>query len=437
MSSSSDWRKAYLLGCVEGIQCQNERADTSQPYLVAAAIDYEQMTAPLHGSITRQIHAMVLHRRRQALGLEPKPVPLSLPGLMSPEELERKELEGGTVLVGRASLKEYVEGLRRGWTGGVEDWDWEKSIAEGLEKDGMFALKIDTELASEELLDPATQSSSDNSPSSTNSLATPPNPSSSLPNSLSFLSRPPPSPITSPAAGLDPSTASPAPIIPASMHIPPYPLPAQPPILLVPFISRLGFKQVPWMITDFFSERYRVQAGADAALALIEAQTRPFTGPAGSSSSMMSTDFGDSSSSSSGSGARAADTDFGRESEKRYKKDFSELPSRMAKARSDYDVKLRVRIQDVRDLADGTRQLSDEEQKSTKPLVTEQDLKDERKKKELRWQGSEEGYEIVRPEKEVAWDEKFEGWLQVFETPPGSTMGGAWKEEENFGSSQA
>ncbi len=32
----------------------------------------------------------------------------------------------------------YLEGVRRGWTNGVADWNWEKEIEERLKHDGVF-----------------------------------------------------------------------------------------------------------------------------------------------------------------------------------------------------------------------------------------------------------------------------------------------------------
>ena len=373
------------------------------------------MSAPLHGSITRQLHAQILKKRREALGLQaPLDNSLPLPVTVDPKEAEQRELEGGTVIVGRASLKEYLEGMNRGWFGRVDDWDWEKSIGDDLDKDGMFDRKSDHSLVSLDsdpsLLEPTSGPTAPSTPYSP--------PASSLPGSLSFLSRPPPPSLSRPPQAGDLDTP---PSIPESAHIPPYPLPPQAPILFVPFISRLGFRQIPWMMYDFFTERYRVKSGAEAALALIEGHTREFRGLTSGSptSSDLLVDSASPSPSPSPS-TTSSDTEFGKRTESWYKKAFRELPDRMATARRDYNTKLEERMRDVYDLEDGRRQLTDDEKKSTKPLPTIQDLKAERRKKELRWKGSEEGYEIVRPESAVAWDERMDGWLRVFELDPAS-----------------
>ncbi|WVQ93933.1 hypothetical protein IAU59_001011 [Kwoniella sp. CBS 9459] len=355
-----------------------------KPYLVAAAIDYDLPTSPLHGSITRQVHASILAQRRQALGLEPLPPILSLPGVLSPEETRKKELEGGVVLVGRASMKEYFEGLRRGWTGGVDAWDWEKSIEGRLETDGVFD---EPKTAPEVLETPIEAQAGTPEAASQEPAAVPaPSPSAKPSSGLGFLSRSAPSPITH--AG-DVSAASAGPQIPAHWHVPPNPLPAQPPLLLLPFENHIGFTQIPAMIASFFNERYRVQEGADAALALINSDVRPIS---------------------------KDDLEFDKKTEGYYNKAALELPKRIGHARKDYYDALAPRIDEVRAYEYGTREMTEEEKKSGK-VVKLDELKEERKKKELRWMGNEEGWEIVKPEAEVAWNEGWEKWLKVFELP--------------------
>ncbi|OCF43773.1 mitochondrial import inner membrane translocase subunit TIM54 [Kwoniella heveanensis CBS 569] len=368
-----------------------------KPYLVAAAIDYDLPTSPLHGSITRQVHASILAQRRQALGLEPLPPLLSLPGVLSPEETRKKELEGGVVLVGRASLKEYFEGLRRGWTGGVDAWDWEKSIESKLETDGVFAEpKPETEV-----LDAAVETPGEAAtPESTEfaAIPAPSPPSTKPPTGLGFLSRPTPSVTNSSSPS---ASASAGPQIPPHWHIPPNPLPAQPPLLLLPFENHIGFTQIPAMIASFFNERYRVREGADAALALINSEVRPIS---------------------------KDDLGFDKKTEGYYNKAALELPKRIGEARKDYYDALAPRINEARAYENGTREMTEEEKKSGK-VVKLDELKEERKKKELRWMGNEEGWEIVKPEAEVAWNEGWENWLKVFELPGRQSVGSSTKVE--------
>ncbi|OCF59783.1 mitochondrial import inner membrane translocase subunit TIM54 [Kwoniella mangroviensis CBS 10435] len=351
-----------------------------KPYLVAAAIDYDLPTSPLHGSISRQIHAKILAQRRQALGLEPPSPQLSLPGVLSPEEYQKRELEGGVVLVGRASLKEYMEGLKRGWMGRVDSWKWEDEIENKLKNDGVFNQPQSTE----------PDAPLENNPEVTN---TPTAPIPKATTGLGFLSRPqPPSPLQTGQS--QQGTYQ----IPERYHTPPSPLPPQPPILLLPFVNHIGFSQIPQMILSFFTERHRVKEGSEAALALINNHIRPFNPSSG-------------------------DLDFDVASEEYYNKDSRKLPTKIEEARKDYYDNLKVRIEEARKYENGEREMSEEEKKSGK-VVRVDDLMDERKKKELRWMGNEEGWEIIRPESQVSWDERWlngngngDGWLKVFELP--------------------
>jgi len=358
---------------VVDVRVHSAKSADGQPYLVAAAIDYEQTPAPLHGSITRQVHAAILAKRRQALGLEAPPQLLSLPGQLNPAEVAQRELEGGTIVVGRATLKEYMEGLKRGWLGKVDAWEWEKSVDDELKYDGVFASPpSESPATTDDIIDPA---------------PTTPTLPTALTGSLSILSRRPP-PLNPAAAGSVPDTNG---QLPEYYHTPPSPLPPQAPIMLLPFTSHMGFKQIPWMIYDFFTERYRVKAGAEAALALIENNTRSFT---------------------------RDDLNFDRQSEDWYKKAWAELPNKIADLRANYYKDLTPKLESVRALAKGEREMTDDEKKSTAPLKTEADLMEERRKKELRWKGQEEGWEIVQKDREVTWDDRFEEWLQVYDAPP-------------------
>ncbi|WWC57939.1 uncharacterized protein I303_100474 [Kwoniella dejecticola CBS 10117] len=374
-----------------------------KPYLVAAAIDYDLPTSPLQGSITRQIHAKILSQRRQALGLEQPEPQLSLPGVLSPEEYKKRELEGGVVLVGRASLKEYMEGLRRGWMGRVDPWKWEDEIEGKLSKDGVF--DFDEPKSPESESEPESASASEVDQASLDQSRLPP--AASIPpvkptTGLGFLSRPQPQPQFPQQTATATATTT-TPQIPERYHQPPFPLPAQPPILLLPFVNHIGFTQIPQMILSFFTERYRVKEGSDAALALINNHIRPFTPSLSSGSSESGSD-------------KAGDLSFDQEKEKWYNKDSRELPTRIETARKDYYETLAPRITAAREYEMGQREMTEEEQKSGK--VTRLDeLKEERKKKELRWMGNLEGWDIVRPESQVAWDERWEGWLSVFELP--------------------
>lgn len=359
------------------LRCREERRqelNTSQPYLVAAGIDYTQPSAPLHGSITRQVHAAILLQRRQALGLAPTAMPLSLPGVLDPAEVKRREVESGVVLVGRASMKEYLEGLRRGWEGGVDEWEWEKEVEKTLAHDGVFDEPknvADAAIDAIDAIDTAVVDS--NVETATTATAAAPK------SSFAFLSRPSP-----------PAPGTPAPVTPAHLHPPPSPLPPTPPVLLLPFTNHLGFLQLPYMILDFFNERAKVRQGAQSALALIE-------GPV---TDMHSDDAGH----------------WDEKSESWYNKTARQLPDRLQKARTEYYESIKSRIDLARAYENGDREMTDEEKKANK-VERIQDIEAERLKKELRWRGSEEGWEIVKPETPATWRDNWEGWLKMYQVP--------------------
>ncbi|ORY27369.1 inner membrane protein import complex subunit Tim54-domain-containing protein [Naematelia encephala] len=347
-----------------------------KPYLVAAAIDYEPLSSPLYGSTTRQIHAQILAKRRQRLGLEPVPISISL---LSPEQIEQRELEGGIIIVGRATMKEYLAGLKRGWTGGVGEWKWEDDVEKRLENDGVFQSPQEEELVPAIIDEP---------PATSEIQA--PTPTSTSSSIFSFLSRPraaTPSSLPTTASSSEQQQQS---TIPPDLHIPPSPLPPSPPILLLPFTNHMGFLQIPWMLYDFFNERQHVRSGAESALKLIQGETRPL--------------------------AENVDLEFDKQAEAWYKKSFSKFPQRIQQARKDYLAALEPKIEDARKYANGEREMTDAEKNAGK-VVTELELKQERKAKELRWMGNEEGYEIVKPETDPAWSDIFNGWLKVYDDP--------------------
>jgi import inner membrane translocase subunit TIM54 len=323
---------------------------------------------------------------------------MSFPGQMDPSLDAQRELEGGTVLVGRASFKEYMEGLKRGWMGGVNPWSLEDDVKRKIEGDGVFddpataqlrdAAAAERDLSAANLEEP-----------STSTLPTPP----SNPTGLGFLSRPAP-PQFSPT---NPNGSS-APSIPAHLHLPPSPLPPQPPILFLPYTNHMGFKAFPYFIYQFFTERHRVRAGSEAALALIESNTRPFQSP-------TREDEGVTTDEATGKLTRqGGDLDFDLEGESFTRKSFKKFPSQIETARKDYYETLKTRVESVMDLQTGRREMTDAEKSGKTKVEMIEEMKDERLKKEMRWYGGEDGYEIVKPEQPVVWDPRWDGWLKVF-----------------------
>ncbi|KAH9950192.1 mitochondrial import inner membrane translocase subunit Tim54 [Amylocystis lapponica] len=373
-----------------------------KPILVAAAVDYEMITGKRHGDVTRRIADSIRSQRRLALGLDKPPIqPVVLPNT-SPEDIRRRELEGGIVIVGRPTFKEFMAGLARGWTGSLEVVDKEELLARVLESDGNFD-------------EPEPEFVNDGPDVEAEPLPT----VSKIPSSKSFSSftaplRAPPSP---------PPASSPR---LASLDVPPAQIPSQPPILFVPFINFIGFTQIPLMIWEFFNERHKVRAGAQAAIRLIERDTRPFSASGENNSPVP--DGGAVRADGAAPTHPPTDLDFNRDAEEYYKKSIvKSFTSTIEKARTDFYAALPAKLETARALARGTREPTKEEKNFPPP--TEVELRAERMKKESRWRADEEGWDIINPEKEVEWDERLRSALRVFVDPRSPS--------ESFGASKA
>lgn len=277
------------------------------------------------------------------------------------------------------TFKEYMEGLRRGWTESPEKIDREDALAHTLENDGRFD---DEEIEN-------ASSTLDGEPIPTKSRF-----DSAAFSPLKVLSQ-------NSKSGLQSYANTSIPVTP------PDAIPSQPPLLLVPFLNRIGFKQIPFMIADFFNERKRVAAGAEAAYRLVQNYSRPIAGPSAfSGAPLFSPD----------ERRPTNDLDFDRDNESYYLKSLSSYASDIQKAREEYYKTLPDRLATARALSRGEREPTKEEQANPPP--TEVELRAERMKKETRWRDNEEGWEIVRPDKGVAWDDRFEHALRVFEDQP-------------------
>nr|ASF90220.1 hypothetical protein SPAR02693 [Bartheletia paradoxa] len=347
-----------------------------KPILNAAAVDHVYIPTTRYGALSRLIATEARTNRRVSAGLVQPPVS-PVTGLPRDPAVEAaRGLEGGIILVGRATLKEYMAGLKEGWTSEVTEKEIERDeiLASILADDGKF-------------------DEFDNKNSDTESInvdAAEPLPTiSKLPSSFA-PSQPPPQ-----ARSWSPWGAAPAapvaPVVPSTPTLlpPPSMIPAQPPLAFLPFINYLGFLQIPQMLVDFFSETAHVRAGGEVALAVLLGPTRPYS--------------------------PSEDGAFDRQSESYYKKSYLNLPTVHEKARTAFYAALPERLLKARQLARGEREASKNEEAN--PRKTEMELREERLVKERRWRDEREGWEIVKPDEEVKWDETLEGALRVFEMP--------------------
>ncbi|KAI0306726.1 inner membrane protein import complex subunit Tim54-domain-containing protein [Multifurca ochricompacta] len=338
-----------------------------QPIFVAAAIDYTVIAGKRHGDLATHVANDIKTARRAALGLDPPPLPLLLVSKGTPEVRRRRTLDGGTVIIGRAAFKEYMTGVRRGWTESLQRVDEDERLSKELEGDGHFD---DPEPSSDLLSDFA-----DGEPLPTPSRLPPSRPPGIFSPFATIRTPPPLSSLPTHDSDAD---------VPTPTHIP-----LQPPLLPVPFVNLVGIKLVPLMIWDFFNERHKVRAGAEAAYKLISCVKRPF---------------------------ERTDLDFDLSAEGYYKRSTAAIPADVQRAREGYYKALPEKLATARALARGEREPTKLE--SEAPPPTEVELRAERLKKEMRWRADERGWELVRPEMPVEWDKLWEDALEVFVDPP-------------------
>lgn len=352
-----------------------------KPIFVAAAVDYEMISGRRSGDLANRIADEIKTRRRIDAGIEPpSQSPMPLPNQPTLEQKRKRELEGGIVLVGRHTLKEFMSGLKRGWTESMDRVDREDMLAQELASDGRF------DEPEEPVIDPEVV---DGEPLPTRSRLLPSQ------NAVLF-------PLQMPSSSPSKSTQYTS-NIPAHLDTPPSTIPTLPTLLLVPFTNHIGFRQVPNMLWGFFNERHKVRAGSEAAYSLIMSHVRPFAA-ANTASEIQESQL---------DGRQGGDFDFDLPAESYY--DGAYTPSETEKARKTYYDALPAKLATARALARGTRAPTKEE--DSHPPPTEVELRAERLKKEMRWRGDEAGWEIVKPGQLVQWDERFADALQVFDEP--------------------
>ncbi|KAJ7461493.1 inner membrane protein import complex subunit Tim54-domain-containing protein [Mycena latifolia] len=331
-----------------------------KPILVAAAVDFVMIGGKRLGDVANRVAEDIKAQRRLEAGLDARPeIFKELPTYRTPAEERQAELDGGIVIIGRPTFKEFMTGLKRGWTEPLDKVDTDELLAQELENDGRF----------DEEDDPAR----------------------------------PEQPTT-----VEPLAFSAAP----DADAPRPPIPPLPPLLLVPFNDLLGFTKIPLMIWQFFNRRHDVRAGAEAGYTLVMNHTRPFAPP------VPAPLFADITTPTAGP---ASDLDSDTACEAQFRKSLFKIPAENAKAREKYYGELKTKLETARALARGTREPTKDE--VANPPPTEVELRAERLKKEKRWRGDLAGWEIVAPATPVAWDARFEDALRVFVPPPPESSG--------------
>ncbi|SRR5258708_379500 len=356
-----------------------------------------------HGAISDLVRERVRQRREAETDIAPSKQ-WNTPTAKLDLQLEReREMQGGVVIIGRHTFKEYMHGLREGWTTSLAKVDKEEALALVLAEDGTFDEpennpnhSVDTGEVTLDSQEPDSLRVAQPSPFTSSKPLTP------VFSPLGNL-RGPPRPRTPLTLS---QTSNPA---AEASYSPPASIPPQPPFLLVEFPNRIGFRNVPMMIYDFFNERRLVKAGCEAAYRLVFAQTRPFISPTTIEPTVdvtlpLTQGFG-----------MGGDLDFDVDKEQMYGRGYRDILATIAAARKGYYGELPGKLRITRALARGERESTKDEK--TYPPPTEVELRAERLKKELRWKEDEGAYQWLRQGTGVTWDERFNSVFGVFRDP--------------------
>jgi len=353
----------------------------TKPILVAAAIDYEMIPGKRHGDIAERIADDTRLRRRSDLGLDPESeLTKALPSYKPPAERRQRELEGGIIIIGRPTFKEFMSGLQKGWTEGLEEIDQDEVLARILEKDTYF-----------DELEDGQNDFADHDDT--------PQPSQQSSPVFSPLQIRPSTPPQRSQQG--------SPVLNNYMNQPPSVIPPLPPLLLVPFINYIGIPQIPLMIWGFFNQRHKVRVGAEAGYRIVMKESQPINIPENTDSMASVTDDAPP--------TNFGDLEFDKGVESYYKKSLDSLHKNTEKARKKYYEDLVAKLNTARQLARGTREATKDELDNPPP--TEVELRAERLKKERRWRDDLEGWDIIKSSSNVSWDERCRGALRIFITP--------------------
>ncbi|KDN37071.1 hypothetical protein RSAG8_10424, partial [Rhizoctonia solani AG-8 WAC10335] len=326
----------------------------------------------------------------------------------SPLQQREREIQGGTLIVGRHTLKEYLHGLRLGWSEALNDFDREELLARQLASDGI--------LDEPEVPDSKELLAAEESPKPRTGINLASSPKSPLFSHV--LTQPMIPPTPKPSEHPQTPQFSESPMIPQE-------IPPQPPLLLLSFRNLIGFRYIPHMIFDFFNERKRAKEGAEAAYMLIEGHIRDFVppeheaGPNHLSAQSLATELEGLETlavSLPKIESQGGDLDFDIEQERYIPKGYNKTPKEIAEARKKYYEALPGKLAVARSLARGEREPTKEEREHPPP--TEVELTTERFKKELKWREDLDGWRLLRAGSGVDWDFRFANVLRVYRTPP-------------------
>ncbi|GAA5951944.1 hypothetical protein JCM21900_000098 [Sporobolomyces salmonicolor] len=416
-----------------------------KPILVASGTDYVLKVGTNPGGLGRTLAHEIRGRRiTQAARDAPGSVQIAntpqanMNAVLAERDLEdeKREKDGAVVLLGRGALKEYLWALKKGYGEPIDLR--EEARLEGLglgsnerRKDGRWEREEELmvrELDKEDEKNPNAPfedklpvglqglDAEDDSPSSS-AAPTPSDPGNFFPYSPYRAVQPSPTPSSSstPAAPEPP------------LILPPSDIPAQPPLLLVPFSYPFGIRTWFPKLLHFWNHRADVALGGEYALALILSQTRPFEAPSQPLQGVLDDEEvaairrGEHHEQPMTEGVLTGskDLDFLAETDEKpehFKKAYRTMPKgHEYLRRAYYTDDLPPRLKTARELASGVRERTKSEE--SYPPKIESELRKERLDKELRWRRELEGWAIQRAGSGVAWNEGEEDKFRVIEMP--------------------
>lgn len=391
-------------------------------------MDYEILNGTRHGGLARELASRIHARRRRLAGLEEwSDNPLIAadgggagPFSLSPQAILERELDGGTVIVGRPAYKEWFWGLRAGWRTPIpsKPIDPDDILAAELAEDGAFdepepepEPESGSDRKGSDALAPPDERTADAGESGVD--ARHPSAPASLPGFHPAMS-----PALASSGALTgasvmmqaqgqglPKSAVAAPSLQDALDQPPLPpvaaAPAQPPVCFVDFTNLVGWRNIPLRMYRFFRRRDDARMGAEAALQVVygsKKNARPIDVPELAEHVP--------------SPPQGGDLDLGLEGERVYPPYFHKTPEHIVAARTAYYKELRENLRRAREIARGEREPTKAEERT--PYKSETEYREERFKHEKDWRNLEMGYEIIKPNTNVAWDPALAPSIRLF-----------------------
>lgn len=368
-----------------------------KPILNAAAVDWEIVSGTRHGGLARELRDRFQERRRHLAGVQPWPNEAQAAGAppnpfqLRPAQMLQREIDGGVVIVGRPSLKEWAWAMQQGWGTSIprSAADRDEQLASQLSDDGAF-----DEVPSE----PRAHDGDGEDTSTTTPDA--PSGNKMLPTQVGLRSLQGATMPFAPAKTATPEQERPPAAQEPDLEAPEQ-IPAQPPLCFVDYTDLVGFSNIPRRMWRFFNRREDVRRGGEAALSIIlgdKSSAREFQ--AGAPGGVPRDP------------PQGGDLDWGLHEEEFYRKSFNSTRANVAKEREKYYEELPARLRTARELARREREPTKQEERD--PPKSESELISERFEKERDWRNLEEGFDIVNRDAGVTWEERWRGSLRVF-----------------------